>query len=53
MVEWINLEVIVFINTENKGDNKNNAFRKQDKMQSQVKLGLPGDQHAVLHMRNI
>lgn len=46
-VEWINLEVIVFSNTENERDNKNNPLRKQDKVQTQVKLGLLSEWHSV------
>lgn len=49
----MDIEVIVFSNTENKRDNKNNPFRKQDRVQTQVKLDLPGEWHAVLGKRNI
>ena len=40
-------------NTENKRDNKNNPLRKQDRIRSQVKLGLSCEWHAVFERKNI
>ena len=52
-LSWIDIEVIFYRSIENKRDNKNNPFRKQDRIRFQVKLGLSGEWHAVFQMKSI